>query len=76
MNFLIIGKMKFEVYTEYEGVVSFYLDDIKYYSDINPPYEWNYNISTLGKHEIRAEIQKRDGTVAYAKLEALIIKVV
>jgi len=64
----IIGEMPLEISTNENATVNFYLDGKNLYSDSTPPYVWDFNVPTVGKHRITAEITV-DGTTAYAQMD-------
>ena len=64
----IIGEMPLEISTNENTTVNFYLDGKNLYSDSTPPYVWNLDVPTVGKHRITAEITV-DGTTAYAQMD-------
>jgi len=65
----VVGSMAFTVSTDDGATVDFYLDGCKRYSDATSPYQWTVEGVTCGKHHLRAETVKPDGTLAYAQVD-------
>jgi glutamine amidotransferase-like uncharacterized protein len=65
----IIGEMPFEISTNENATVNFYLDGRNMYSDSAPPHIWDFDAPSTGKHKIVAEVSV-SGATAYAQMDA------
>ena len=50
---IIIGKITVEAIAKNASMVEFYIDDELKYEDESPPYQWQWNAASIGKHEIK-----------------------
>lgn len=71
----IIGDMMLSVYVEGQATIDFYLDGTKVHSDSAEPYAWRLDCVPPGKHHVRAELAKPDGTTAYAQADIYVLGV-
>ncbi len=69
----IIGEMTLSVYVEGNATIDFYLDGSKVHSDAAEPYAWRLDGLSPGKHHVRAELSKEDGTIAYAQADIYVL---
>ncbi|MBS3773142.1 MAG: hypothetical protein KGY55_02965, partial [Candidatus Thermoplasmatota archaeon] len=71
----IIGVMTLSVIAEGNATIDFYLDGTRVHSDGSDPYTWRLDGLSPGRHHVRAEMAKQDGTIAYAQADIYVIGV-
>ncbi len=71
----IIGDMTLSVIAEGNATIDFYLDGTRMHSDGTDPYTWRLDGLSPGRHHVRAEMAKPDGTTAYAQADIYVIGV-
>jgi len=50
---VILGRITIEAIAKNASMVEFYIDDELKYEDESPPYQWQWNAASIGKHEIK-----------------------